>query len=87
MSAHHELKCWTEYFAAVKSGRKNFEVRYNDRGFQAGDTVELHAYHRIGSCYDSDEEPLTFRIGYVYPLPDGKHVVFSLLGTQEEGSR
>ena len=79
--SHHDLKCWTEYFDAVADGRKNFEVRYNDRGYQAGDTVTLHAYSRKENCYVSDRKPLTFRIGYVYTPPAGEvgDCVFSLL--------
>lgn len=38
---HHELKTLTQYYQAIKEGRKTFEIRYNDRGFQFGDTVTL----------------------------------------------
>lgn len=38
----HNLKINTEYFEAVKSGIKNFEIRLNDRNFEVGDTVILH---------------------------------------------
>lgn len=37
----HKLKILPEYFEAVKSGSKTFEVRKDDRGFQAGDTLFL----------------------------------------------
>lgn len=37
----HELKTWPEYWDAVRSGRKTFEVRRNDRGFRLGDILEL----------------------------------------------
>lgn len=40
----HQLKCWPEFFDAVASGQKTFEVRKNDRGYQAGDTLILRAY-------------------------------------------
>lgn len=33
---HHALKCSPEYFDAVASGVKPFEVRINDRGFKVG---------------------------------------------------
>jgi hypothetical protein len=42
----HRLKTWPEYFAAVWSGRKNFEVRKDDRpeGYEAGDLLHLVEY-------------------------------------------
>lgn len=38
---HHEIKCETEYYQAVESGRKKFELRLNDRHYQLGDIVTL----------------------------------------------
>jgi hypothetical protein len=37
----HRLKTWVPYFDAVVDGRKPFEVRRDDRGFQCGDRVRL----------------------------------------------
>ncbi|MBY0545828.1 MAG: DUF3850 domain-containing protein [Candidatus Obscuribacterales bacterium] len=37
----HTLKCDAQYFDAVLSGKKNFEVRKADRDFQVGDTIVL----------------------------------------------
>jgi hypothetical protein len=37
----HTLKTRAPYWHAVKEGRKTFEVRRDDRGFQCGDTLEL----------------------------------------------
>lgn len=42
--AEHELKILPEYFEAVVSGCKTFEVRKDDRGFQAGDYLLLREY-------------------------------------------
>lgn len=40
----HELKLDIKYFDDVKSGKKNFEIRKNDRDFQVGDILELKAF-------------------------------------------
>ena len=41
MPQEHELKCLTEYFLQVCAGRKNFELRKDDRGYRIGDKVVL----------------------------------------------
>lgn len=35
----HNIKLQKEFADAVMNGDKNFEVRYNDRGYQKGDRV------------------------------------------------
>lgn len=37
----HELKTWKEFYEAVVSGHKTFEVRKDDRNFQEGDYLKL----------------------------------------------
>jgi hypothetical protein len=44
MSKTHEPKIWPVYFDAIERGDKTFEVRKNDRDFQAGDTLVLREY-------------------------------------------
>ena len=41
---HHYLKILPEYYEAVKSGDKTFEVRKNDRDFKVDDVVHLQEY-------------------------------------------
>lgn len=45
----HELKTWSKYFQEVKSGRKTFEVRKNDRDFREGDTLILKEWQPKGN--------------------------------------
>ena len=40
----HELKTWPQYFAAVRSGKKRFEIRRNDREFAVGDVLVLREF-------------------------------------------
>ncbi|ELT8920266.1 DUF3850 domain-containing protein [Enterococcus faecalis] len=40
----HELKILPEYFEAVVSGDKRFEIRKNDRKYEVGDILELNEY-------------------------------------------
>ena len=51
----HFLKCWPEYFAEVKAGRKLFEIRVNDRGYAVGDTLCLEEYDPVGKVYTGDK--------------------------------
>lgn len=46
----HELKTWPSYFRPIWDGEKTFEIRYDDRGFQRGDLVNLREWDRGGVC-------------------------------------
>ena len=47
----HELKCLPEFFEAVKSGVKKFEIRYNDRGYMVGEGIRLKEYSPVVRKY------------------------------------
>lgn len=57
----HYLKTYTEYFDAVESGDKTFEVRHDDRGFKVGDILVLQDWD---GCECTGRE-LTKKITYV----------------------
>lgn len=40
----HDVKLGATFFEYVKTGRKTFELRKNDRGYKEGDTIVLHEY-------------------------------------------
>ena len=42
----HELKILPEYFEAIISGKKKFEVRIDDRNYEAGDELILREINR-----------------------------------------
>lgn len=90
----HELKVWPVWFKRLADGSKTFEIRRNDRGFQAGDTLILREYDPAGD-HDVCNDPrcttqrytgaqIRRRIGFVasgtmFGLGLGEHVVLSLL--------
>ena len=41
---HHRLKTLTNYYQDVEKGKKNFEVRFNDRNFKVGDILYLEEF-------------------------------------------
>jgi len=59
----HALKCWPEYFKALDSGEKTFELRKDDRPFTVGDKIILQEYEPKSEKYTGEE--LTFTISYI----------------------
>lgn len=55
MSKIHELKTHPLPFQAVKRGEKNFELRFDDRGYRVGDQLLLKEY--TPANYWDPEEP------------------------------
>lgn len=45
----HEIKIKMSYADAILEGRKNFEVRVNDRGYNTGDEVEYTVVENSGT--------------------------------------
>lgn len=77
MAQTHTLKILSRYFSRVADGTKNFEIRLNDRDFQAGDKVILQETQLFKSPTGNQA---TATIGFVtdYRQADN-YVVFSLL--------
>lgn len=85
----HRLKTQAAYFNAVARGEKLFEVRKNDRFFQAGDIVELVRLHDPETWnVDTSAQPLRFRIGPIlqggqFGIEPG-YCIFSLLADDKD---
>lgn len=58
----HELKILPEYFDAVNCGKKNFEIRFNDRNYQKDDELILREWN--GEEYTGRE--CHRWVGYIY---------------------
>lgn len=75
---HHDLKSIPEQYTKHLAGRKRFEIRFNDRDFQADDSVTLHEYIPESDTYTGFA--ISGIIGYVddFEQKEG-YVVFSLI--------
>ncbi len=62
MSKIHELKILPQYFQAVKSGEKTFELRKDDRGFQVEDVLMLKEFN-LQEKYETIEGAETYFSG------------------------
>lgn len=79
MKQHHKIKILPIYYEYVRSGRKTFEVRKNDRNYLNADIVTLQEWDQ-----EYTGRSATFEIGYVLNLGDfmgdkNEYVVFSLI--------
>lgn len=61
-SKTHELRCWPEFFEAIRDGRKRFELRKDDRGFEVGDDLHLREWEPGAGEYTGRH--LTVRVTY-----------------------
>ena len=79
----HELKIRPEYFSAVRSGHKRFELRKNDRNFKIGDRLVLCEWNESG--YSG--EKVCCLIDYVLKGHDGLDESYVILGISLDRSR
>jgi hypothetical protein len=59
----HSLKTWPEYYEAMATRLKKFELRKNDRNFQVGDFLRLQEYDPKTNQYTGRET--TVEIFYI----------------------
>ena len=65
-----ELKCENPWFSDVYEGKKNFEVRVDDRPYAPGVVVDLREYDRTGNTYSGR----SVRVHIDYVLRDNRFV-------------
>lgn len=74
----HDVKILPEYFKDVKSGKKQFELRQDDRGYNVGDDLHMEEWTPEGGYTGED---IVKEITYVlrncpeYGLKDGYCIV------------
>jgi len=89
----HKLKILPQYFKAVQSGEKTFEIRKNDRGYEVGDTLLLQewkeeillktAMNTMSKGHYTGQE-ITKEISYIYEGEDyGLKKSWCVLGLKE----
>lgn len=76
----HELKILPEYFEAVTSRRKRFEIRKNDRDYKVGDLLYLRKWNGENFTGDSYKAEVTYITDYAQK--DG-YVVLGVRGMEE----
>ena len=73
MSRKHTLKCFTDRYIHIASGRCTADIRRDDRGFMVGDYIEYQegAYHQGRFCLTGNT--VLVEITYIDPwsLPTG----------------
>ena len=62
----HEIKIVKSYADAIVDGRKKFEVRLNDRGYNAGDKVKFLVREDGFENYDHPLYECIYDITYVH---------------------
>lgn len=75
----HDVKLWTTFFDDVKTGRKTFELRKNDRGYKEGDTIVLHEYKDGTTTGRTIEKKIVYMLEDFTGLEDG----YCILGLGE----
>ena len=77
---HHYLKTLTNFYQDVESGKKNFEVRFNDRDFKVYDILYLKEFIPP-STYTGRE--IRKQIAYVLDDPNYCKEGFVVLGLKD----
>ena len=79
----HALKTWPEFYEAIDSGEKTFEVRRFDRPFKVGDTLLLQEWEPTNQVYTGRE--LRRTITYILPGQNkfGMFADFCVMGIKE----
>jgi hypothetical protein len=78
----HELKCWPEWFNAVRNGQKTFEYRKNDRDFQKGDILHLRKWRPTTNDYDIVGAECLCKVIYIVTEAPGLPEGYCIMGIE-----
>lgn len=81
----HDVKLGATFFEYVKTGRKTFELRKNDRGYKEGDTIVLHEYKDGATTGRTITKKIVYMLEDFTGLEDGYCILG--LGAVEEALR
>jgi len=76
-------KIWPEYFEAVKSGKKKFELRLNDFDVNEGDTLILEEWDPETKEYTG--QSIEKKVGYVLKFKPEELPFYSEEEVKEKG--
>ena len=76
----HDLKILPEYFEPVLEGKKNFELRKNDRDYKVGDTLLLREWY--ANVYTGRE--VRRKVTYILEKAVGIDTRYLILAMEEE---
>jgi len=75
----HDLKTWPDFFRVILTGEKRFEMRKDDRGFQAGDTLLLREWSKAaGYSGRIVRAEVLYLLGGQWPGLEAGYVVMSI---------
>lgn len=82
--ALHEIKIVSPFYEAVRDGTKTFEIRKNDRNYEAGDEVVLMHWNKDEERLLAGSPIMGATVGYITDFRQASgYVAFSLLHVKD----
>lgn len=78
----HKVKIRPEYYEPVISGKKTFEVRYNDRDYQVGDALLLREWDESGYSGRESLFDITYMLKDYDAIKEG-YVILSIMPRED----
>jgi hypothetical protein len=83
--AEHKLKCWPNAFDAIRDGRKRFEWRRDDRGYEVGDILDLERWDPVARYGTGPNYPhQRVRVTYILRGQFGVPPDFCVMSIEQE---